>query len=99
MAYFCLTVVESVFGRRRDASRQLKVEFSVLDMLGNLSSGVGDDQTGRKRNVQQRRPHSPAENDWLDHAVRMLIRRMAEYAFAPAVVLDTITMADLPPLD
>ncbi len=99
MAYFCLTFVEKIaFDDRKDAAAHLKISANVLQKLRYLAN-VGDLQSARKADIQELRPHSTAETEWMDHAVRVLIRRMAQYSFNPAFPGEAITLADLPSLD
>jgi hypothetical protein len=97
MAYFCLTYVQSVAGNRSKASGLFGIHRDVLNEIGRLTSTVGDAATARKwDNLQDRRPHTPNEEQWIDAAIRALIHRVGEHA--AGATLQQITMADLPPL-
>jgi hypothetical protein len=98
MAYFCLTFVEKVvFAKREEAAKALGISSAVLRELGHLAN-VGDWRTARKASIAERRQHEPREVAWVEEAVRLLIQRMAEYAFDPAACREPLTMANLPPL-
>ncbi|MGQ0568016.1 MAG: hypothetical protein ACT4P5_00590, partial [Armatimonadota bacterium] len=82
-------------GGRKQASRSLGVHEKVLGMIGQLSSTRGDESTVRKvTTAGPLKPLSPAETTWLEHAVRVLIRRLGEHASGAS--LARIPMADLP---
>jgi len=69
----------------------------VLSTLGKLTSNVGDDLSARKfAGARTKRPHIPAEEDWILQAIKLLITRVGEHDFDPAAPLKQITMADLP---
>lgn len=94
--YWLLTELEQAFGEgsRKKVARELKVEFKVLDKLGQLTSRA-DPNIGRKAEGD-RRPLTLAELAWLDAVAVRLIRRVGEYnAHVP---LTEITLSDLPPL-
>jgi hypothetical protein len=100
MAYFCHTFVEKVaFQGSTDAANKLRIARPVLARVGHLAN-VGDYRTARKADIRvtERRPHTPAELAWLENAVRMMIKRMAEYEFDPGAVRPQVTMMDLPEL-
>jgi hypothetical protein len=96
MAYFCLTTIEAQApgtNKRKNASVKYKIDELVLSKLGELTSGVGDELSARK--FETKRPHTPAELDWILKAVKLLITRVGEYDFDPAAPLKQITLADL----
>ena len=65
---------------RNEAAKMYKIEFDVLDKLGNLTSTRGDLQEARKLGADATRiPLTPGEKVWVKAAVKMLIRRKAEY--------------------
>ena len=114
MAYFCLTVLEHSTGRERkryskanapkdkkkgkrnEVEGKYQIDLSVLDMIGELSSekggggarkadGVGNDFTSEKQT-------------FLKHAIKRIIRRVAEKAHSPDKELPQISLSDLPPI-
>jgi hypothetical protein len=110
VAYFCLTLVElsmmrraSAAGReiglrqaRREAASEYSIDHSVLNLLGDLSSDIGDLVTGRKAHVKHPRSHTVQERDWLIAAVKMLMRRLGQWAHDPTQLGRPVTLADLP---
>ena len=97
MAYAVLTLVESVAGGHRQAASTFQVDIRVLDTIGRLSSTKGDAVTARKfKQGLQVDPLSGGESNWLEAAVRQLVRRVGEHA--AGAQLSRITMDDLPAL-
>jgi hypothetical protein len=96
MAYFCLTIVNKMAGGRSAAATQLGVSAKVLKRMGQLSGGAGGAEARKADGLS--REYTPAERQWLDAAVKMLIRRVANVAAQPRATGPLITMADLPPL-
>ena len=98
MANYCLTVVEKPFhGRREPRRRQqekcYRIDKSILDCLGDLSSGHGGDSA---RKVDGRdKPFNNEQTHFLVMAVQALVRRMAELAENPSVDLPLINKANL----
>ena len=71
------------------------IVLDVLNAMGRLSSTKGDEITARKANGQnQFQDLSPAEKQWLEEAVRCIVRRLGEHAAGAQG--SVITMADLP---
>ncbi len=75
MAYFCLTLLENRYGGRTAASKALVVDEAVLGKLGNLSTNRGDVSTARKI-TGDLTPFGAADTQWLEAAIRALIRRV-----------------------
>ncbi len=101
MAYMCLTLLEASAGgrpheRRTYAAAKYGVAREVLKRLAELTSDVGDAQTGREAPVTLHRSHTPAEVGWIEAVVQRLIRRTGEVAYDPGRKWPAITMADLP---
>jgi hypothetical protein len=97
MAYFCLTVVECKVGKaggRKRAAAAYRIDLSVLNKMGELTSERGDTLNARKAAAAQ--PLTGAEHAWPEEAVKMLIRRLGDTRNAAA--LPMITMSDLPSL-
>jgi hypothetical protein len=84
MAYFCLDMIETLAGGRRNknkrkaAAAKFGVGVAVLDKLGELTSSRGDTATARKGGVSG--PLTPAEQNWIETTIRKLIRRVGEIA-------------------
>ena len=63
MASMCLTILEAGAGgrpdeRRTSAAAKYGVARDVLELLGDLTSDVGEAQTGREAHVSRRSPHT-----------------------------------------
>jgi hypothetical protein len=100
MASFCLDVLErsSGYSRKRAAKRH-KIEFAVLDKLGQMAANLGDNTTARKLSAQSElRPLTPQEERWVRAVVLAMIRRAGEVAANPQQDLPKLTMVDLPVL-
>jgi len=97
MAYFCLTVVERLGGSRRQSAILLRVSSDVLNRLGEITSTRGDVFTARK--VSRNTPLTPvsdAERAWVESAIKIIIRRVAEIELHSSPPI--IDMSDLPTL-
>jgi hypothetical protein len=97
MANFCLTVLEHVAGGRGAAAAHFRISGSVLSKVGKLATERGDALTARKMSSNLQ-PLKPEESEWLEAAVRVMIRRAGEVAAQPGQPLPQITLADLPRL-
>jgi hypothetical protein len=109
--YFCLTVLEAAaeMGRsapktrtsgpnslRAKAAEHFQIDLTVLDKIGNLTGNRGGRSGSRKRQGADK-PLTPAESEWLEQALKLLIRRAAEVAHDPTPGShEKITMGDLP---
>src|SRR5208337_1429984 len=96
MAYFCLTVLEQAAGNRAAISAKYGIASTVIRKLGCL--------TGKKGGVEARKgggrsnEFTPDERNWIDEAVKILIRRAAQVAHDHTATDPQITMAALPKL-
>ena len=96
MSYFCLTVLETKFGSRREAARECKINLPVLSKIGDLTANRGGPQarkaggTGTELNSQ--------EISFLTQAIAKLILRVAQVAADPNQNLPQISLPDLPAL-
>ena len=109
MAYFVLTLLEqrgiddakargaTKVNKLQAASQLYGVDPKVLRTLGRLSTVRGDDASARKFDPYGT-PLTPAERQWIDTAVRALIRRVGEHDYDPRATQQAITIADLPAL-
>lgn len=97
MAYFVLTLAESMANGRAAAARSFQIDSAVLGTIGRLSSTKGDEVTARKAaaggNFQDL---SGSERQWLEEAARRLIFRLGEHNSGAPLTL--ISMANLPSL-
>jgi hypothetical protein len=90
MAWFCFNTAVPK-GPSEASSKSLNICRKVLKKLKDLAGGRGE------RKLPSQGPYSAQEKEWLEAAIRMLIRRVGEIA-AEAKELRKITMADLPKL-
>lgn len=95
MAYFCLIVLETAAGGRTQAAKQFDIEFEVLRKIGELTTNRGDRTTARKMHANLA-PYTPLEINWIEEAIKLMIRRVAE--IAAGATCAEITMKDLPAL-
>ncbi|HEY3742928.1 MAG TPA: hypothetical protein VGL53_23940 [Bryobacteraceae bacterium] len=95
MAYFCLTVIESLVGKRdKSACSRFRITRPVLRKLGELTKeGRGSAMTARKMDCNLK-DHTPCEIQWIEATIREFIRR----AGAREADLSLLCMSDLPPL-
>jgi hypothetical protein len=103
MAYFCLTLLEQSterrFNQRKHAARRYAVSIELLDAFGKLVSERGDATQARKYSRDLPRTSLTAsEEAWLSRAVRLIIRRKAEYDKAPGRQFSQIGLEQLPPI-
>ena len=96
MAYFCLTVLEHCGGNRREAARKYGINLNVLNKIGDLATNRGGAQARKAGGVTRELSHR--EHCFLDQAVKVIVRRVAEKAHAQMVALPTISLSDLPSL-
>jgi hypothetical protein len=99
MGFYCLSLLQWRTGTktaRQDIATQYGIDLEVLKTLGTLTSDIGDLTSARKLEMSsQVRPHTPKEVKWVKAAVKMLIRREAEYDNDPTATRAQITMKDL----
>lgn len=97
MAYFCLSLFEVSAGGRAQAASQHSVSKSILNKLGEFTTNFGDPRTARKHSKASTGLEFTVEQTaWMKAAVKLLIRRKAEYDFGPAARLPQLNMTDLP---
>jgi hypothetical protein len=101
MAYFCLTVIENSTGEKKNqrehAGKLYNISPDLLGKLGQLVSETGDETQARKLGLKSRRaPLSGAEETWIRDAIRLIIRRKAEYDSSPGSVLPFLDLGQLP---
>lgn len=97
MAYFCLSLFQHSAGGQPEAVDQYKVSKSILRKLGELSANYGGPRTARKQSKASTGLDFTVEQTaWMEAAVKLLIRRKAEYDFDPAARLPQLYMTDLP---
>ncbi len=95
-AYFILTLIELSTrknGKRNRAAKKYKIDVSILNKIGELSTERGDVETARKAEGLNQNLTS-LEKEWLEKAIRKIVFRLGE--FAAKAPLTEITLADLP---
>ena len=101
MASFCLTVLEAATGerkgRRAAASKIYSIDSRVLSKIGELSANRGGAEARKVDGVAT--DFSSQERHFLERAVKVVIRRMAEREHSSGKSLSIISLADLPSLD
>lgn len=76
-----------------------RIDYDVLDKLGELTNSLGDEVGARKLTPQSElRPPNPQEIAWIEAALKRIIRRAGEYTADPQGAWPQVTMTDLPPL-
>ena len=108
MAYMCLTIFQTSVRElegpkkksnlREKAACCYKIDKKVLDKIGELTS-KGNEKEARKFDTKNKGfiPLTPQEKEWIEKAVKILIRRAGEWAY-DSTILQQITMDDLPNL-
>ena len=96
MAYACLTFVEKkIASGRKSAADLYRIDFKILDTLGDLTSNLGDNMTARKFTQDSNlKKLSGKEIKWIEAAVKLLIQRTGE--LENIQLIQHITMNDLP---
>lgn len=106
MAYSCLARLEhrarnhpARGNRRMKTGSMYRVDYEVLDKIGDLTNTLGDEVEARKLSPQSKlRTPTAQEVKWMEAALRLLIRRAGQYAADPQRDWPQLTMADLPEL-
>ena len=100
LAYFCYTMVTYKFPgnanqRLQSAALTLNISSSVLKTVNRLAATKGGSSASRKAEgvVSEL---SPEEISYLEAAVKIMIRRVAEVAFSGMAPAHQITQVDLP---
>jgi hypothetical protein len=99
MAYFCLSLLEGTTGLSAGARKAMCATYNidqiVRDKLGDIVSEGGDGKEARKFSAAvSRKPLTDLERKWVEQVVLALIRRKAEYDYAPGAKLRQIAMTD-----
>ena len=98
MANFCLTILyKSVSGeksRRKEAAKKYGIESKVLGEIGRLCANKGGAEARKAEGIDQ--DLNAQERQFLEEAVKAIIRRVAEVAADPNGSRDTILLSDFP---
>ena len=99
MAYFCLTILER--STKKDNSREVAAEtygikLEVLNKIGHLSSEKGGQQARKASGTNENL--TAQDRRFLKEAIKAIIRRAAEKAYAPNSDFPEISLSDLPPV-
>ena len=92
---FCLTMLEKLAGDRPKAAKKFAIECKVLDKVGALTANKGG-PTGARKAEGIDEEFTPGETRFLERAVRVFIRRVAEEAQSPGGPFRKITIKDFP---
>ena len=96
MANFCLTILENSVQankcRRKAAAKHYNIECRVLDEIGRLCSQKGGTEARKAQGIHQ--DLSGQERQFLEEAVKAIIRRAAEVAADPNGSRATILLSD-----
>lgn len=91
MAYFVITLMESIAGGGRAKACELfKIDMEVRKKMGDLCSERGSALTARKVQSADFDELSPIEQEWLERAVKRLIFRLGELAAGQTLELITL---------
>ena len=91
MAYFVITLMESIAGGGRAKACELfKIDMEVRKKIGYLCSERGSALTARKVKSTDFDDLSHIEQEWLERAVKRLIFRLGELAAGQTLELITL---------
>ena len=98
LANFCLTILENSVqakrNRRKAAAKHYDIEYRVLDEIGRLCSQKGGAEARKAQGIHQ--DLSGQERQFLEEAVKSIIRRAAEVAADPNGSRAAILLSDFP---
>ena len=95
VAQFCLTMLEKLAGGRPKAANKFAIGKQVLDKVGQLADEKGGRGMARKaKGIDEE--FTPGETRFLECAVKVFIRRVAEEAQSPGGPFRKITIKDFP---
>ena len=109
MSYFCLNLLENSIPKeystnryrgskaRKKAAVRYDIDLAVLNKIGELTAYRGGHFARKALGIKSDLTRS--EHRFLEEAVKMMIRRMAEVAYDPCRPLIKIALSDLPSLD
>lgn len=94
--YFCLTIAEREAGDRPSAAQRFAIDIDVLRKIGELTANKGGEDARKAGGANV--DYTDREKQWIDAAMKALIRRAAEVAHDAHAERPVMTMADLPGL-
>ncbi|MXY66745.1 MAG: hypothetical protein F4206_08790 [Gammaproteobacteria bacterium] len=107
MAYFCLSMLEDPpitdsgnsrkRGARKDTAKRFGIDEHVLNRISELSSTKGGANARKRKGTGQ--PLTSGECNFLDRAVKAIIRRVAEREHTRNGNLPVLSLSEFPPLD
>ncbi len=95
VAQFCLTMLEELAGDRPKAAKKFEIGEKVLNKVGELADEKGGRAMARKAKGIYKEL-TPGETKFLENAVKVFIRRVAEQAQSPDGPFRKITIMDFP---
>jgi hypothetical protein len=95
-SYFGLTVLERAAGGRNDAAEMFGIDPAILNMIGKLTAQKGGKEARKSSGTHAE--FTLAERTWLQAALKILVRRVAEVAHDSSANRNRISMSDLPPI-
>ena len=93
-ANFCLTVLEHLAGGRNEASKRYGIAKPVLGKVGELCDAKGGDDARKGKGTSQ--DLAQLEEQFLEAAVKAMIRRAAEFVHDPTLSFQQLTSSDFP---
>ncbi len=101
MANFCLTALEASTGQRSGkrpaAAAMYRIDKSVLRKIGELAATKGGPDARKADGIAH--AFSMPERRFLEQAVKLIVRRVAEHACKPNGHLPKISLSNLPSLE
>ena len=94
VAQFCLTMLEKLAGGRPKAAKKFAIGKKVLDKVGELGEKGGPAMARKAKGIDEE--FTPGETRFLECAVKVFIRRVAEEAQSPGGPFRKITIKDFP---
>ena len=94
LANFCLTVLEGLAGGRKGASKRYGIAETVFGRVGELCANKGGEDARKGKGVSH--DFTQNERQFLDQAVKEMIRRAAEFEHDPCVSFKQLTRSDFP---
>ena len=94
IANFCLSVLETLAGGRKAASKRYGIAKPILARVGMLCASKGGDDARKGKGTSQ--DFTQLEKQFLENAVKAMIRRAAEFVHDPKLSFQQLTASDFP---